>query len=60
MYLKFFSSHKADDYNSCNVENNKLNCTICDGDKNRVLLSGSPSECVCPNGWYDPGIEQCK
>ena len=55
--LTQFSSHKIGDYNSCNLENTKENCTKCDNTKGRTLLSASPSECVCPFGWFDPDAE---
>ena len=31
------SSHKSGDYNSCNIEENKYNCILCDTTKLRVL-----------------------
>ena len=54
------SSHKNGDYDSCNVANDKNNCTICDSNKYRVLKSTAPSECVCFDGYFDAGIEECK
>ena len=42
------SSHKDDDYNSCDAENSETHCLICDSDKHRVLLSSpGPSKCMC-------------
>ena len=55
------SSHKNNDFNSCNMENSKNNCTICDDNKQRILLSISPSKCICKDGYFDDGIEEeCK
>ena len=54
----FLSSSKDED--SCNEFNSKFNCTKCDIDKHRILLSLPPSECTCESGWYDPGVEECK
>ena len=39
----------------------KNNCTICDDNKQRILLSISPSKCICKDGYFDDGIgEECK
>ena len=43
------------------MENSKNNCTICDDNKQRILLSISPSKCICKDGYFDDGIEEeCK
>ena len=51
LYIKYFSSHKAGDYESCDEENNVNHCLKCDSNKHRYLLSApAPSKCICEDG----------
>ena len=61
IYLQYLSSHKNGDYNSCNAENNEINCLICNPAAHRILLlSPGPSKCICEHGWFDVNQEECK
>ena len=47
------------DYNSCNLELVRENCTSCDSAKHRILYNGvTPSECICDVGWFDDGSNE--
>ena len=61
LLLFSLSSHKHEDYESCNTENNSNHCLKCNSDKHRYLESSpGPSKCLCNIGWFDSGIEACK
>ena len=53
------SSHKINEYNSCD-SSNQFSCLKCDETKQRVLNGQAPSKCICNEGFYDNSNENCE